>query len=94
MLKLTPKRQKETENTKALIIKLTLLFEKDWKADQVSTFLTTYKEDKNVDFSRVNHTKQDLLQILAIIIYKVNVTNPNNFSSSTQLDVKKLETYE
>lgn len=88
-----PKRQKEAENDKMLIIGHILLLEKDLAEDLISTFLTAYKKNKNADFSKANLIRQDLLHILATVIYKANIAKPSNLSSSTQLNIEEPKTY-
>lgn len=78
-----PKRQGGVESTKVLITELISLLEKDWEEDQVLTFLTTYKKDKDTVSRRTNSIEQNPLYILVMAIYKANTTNPNNFLSST-----------
>lgn len=56
-LKSMLKRQNEVKSARALIIKLTSLLKKNWKEDQTSTFLTTYKKEEDKDSSRANPTK-------------------------------------
>ncbi len=93
-LKPTPKRQEEAESTRALITELTLLLGKDWENDQVSAFLTTYKENEDKDSKKVSSIEQDPLHILATVIHKANTINPSEFTSSIQLNIKEPETYE
>lgn len=94
-LKPLAKKQEKVENAiNVLIIELTSLLKKNWKKDQTSAFLTTYKKDnKNNDSNGSNLTKQDPLHVLAVAIYKANTRNLSNFSSSTLLDVEESETY-
>lgn len=92
-LELMLKKQNESKSAKA-ITELILLLEKNWEEDQTSTFLLIYKKEQDKEFSRVNFTKQDLLHILAMAIYKANAINPSDFSSLTLLNVKELEIYE
>ncbi len=93
-LKLMPKRQEKAQGTRALIIELISLLEKDWENDQVSAFLTTREKNKDQDSKGVSSIEQDPLHILPTAIHKINTTNPSNFTSSTQLDVEEPETYE
>lgn len=74
-------------------MELTSPLGKNWGKDQISAFLTTCKREEDKYSSRDNPTKQDSLHILATDIQKTNAANPSDFSLSTQLNVKELETY-
>ena len=95
-LKLSPKKQEEVGSaTHTLITKLTSLLEKYWEDGRVVAFLTSCKESNADDNSHeADSPEQDPLHILAAIIHKANAGNSSDFSSSSQFDVEKPETYE
>lgn len=74
-----------------LIIQLATLLDNNWKeSDKITAFLAScYNNDTG---SKVK-TKTKLFHILAIASYKANARDASKFISSTQLDVKKPETY-
>lgn len=80
------------DRDKTIIVKLTTLLDNDWeKSGKIIAFLAScYNNDTG---SKVE-TKIDPLYILSIAIYNANIGDDNEFISSTQLNIKKVETYE
>lgn len=76
---------------KVLIIQLITLLENNWKkSNKVTAFLASYYND---DTGSKIKTEIDPFYILATATYKINTEDTSQFTSLTQLDVKKFETY-
>lgn len=89
-IKLTLKSMINGRN-KALITQLAILLDNDWEENnKVIAFQASCYND--ITGSKVD-TETDSLHILAIAIYKTNGGDTSKFTSLTQLDIEKPETY-
>lgn len=89
------KSQKISQSSNNLITYFIRLFETDWE-DQanISMFSTRLTNKNKSDTNKVINVFKDLLRILIVkFISKINAKNQSQFVFSTQLDIKKLETY-
>lgn len=77
----------------ALVMQLSTLLENWDQNAEVSAFLASYCDQGQESADETLKNEEDPLYILAASIQKANATNPADFSSSSELDVKELETY-